>query len=208
MKALLPQSDPWQADHEGMLPLHHAAQYSHDALSVLLSSALISEGGQQRYCQEGGVAWVDVADFEGRTPLMWAATTGNATCMRLLLDRGADMGLSCKSGRMSLHMACLAGHSAAACMLLAAGALLGASVDKAGRTPLHLAAQKGHESLIHLLLQQQQDGPAEMLSQQDWYSGATPLHLAAEAGRSGAVAALLQGGSNPAVPDKYVHMYG
>ncbi|GLC40604.1 hypothetical protein PLESTM_001092100 [Pleodorina starrii] len=116
-----------------------------------------------------------------------------------LLQAGATMGFTDKSGMTALHMACYYCHADAARLLLAAQPLAAASSDREGRTPLWVAAQRGHTELAEGLL-----GLPEGAGQVDVANtaGVTPLRVAAAQGHSGVVGALLRAGANVDAADR------
>ena len=84
----------------------------------------------------------------GWAPLHWLACVGYAHGARLLLRRGADVGLRAarrlqplgkRVGETALHLAARAGHRQTCAVLIAAGAPL-AQYDDTGLLPLHVAA--------------------------------------------------------------------
>jgi ankyrin repeat protein len=96
-------------------------------------------------------AEVDAADAHGRTSLHWASLKGHASVVRLLLDRGADVGArTTPLGDTPLHWASGWGHESVVRLLLDGGADVGARTT--GRlTPLHWASIGGHESIVRML---------------------------------------------------------
>jgi hypothetical protein len=74
---------------------------------------------------------------EGLSPLMHAARAGDACCMELLLQRGADVEQADPMGRTALHHAALRDSGACAEALMARGASAEA-VDAHGKTPLEV----------------------------------------------------------------------
>lgn len=81
-------------------------------------------------------------DATGRTPLSWAAQTGNLELVRRLLSLGADPNRSDYSGKSSLHWALATSVDECLQVLLEAKAKVDA-IDMLGRTPLCLAVQAG-----------------------------------------------------------------
>lgn len=113
-----------------------------------------------------------------------AAAAAAAHAPRTDVNKGDDY------GHTALHEAALAGHAAAAEVLLAAGA----QVDNAvcGATPLHRAAALGRGAVVTLLLRAGADVTARDRSTGDLR---TPLSKAAAAGHADVVRDLLAAGS-------------
>ncbi|VVD01605.1 unnamed protein product, partial [Leptidea sinapis] len=121
------------------------------------------------------------------TPLHVAASLGSASCVKLLLDGGADVRASMGAGRATaLHLAAVDGHAECARLLLDHGAAIDGpnsrgqtalhlAQDMDGRTPLHGAIVWGARAcdVARLLLSAGADpnGPDHF--------GYTPLHIAA-----------------------------
>jgi ankyrin repeat protein len=130
-----------------------------------------------------------------RTPLFWAARSGDATLVKLLLEQGAEVNLYAapysepgnvvagpsiwdrnstgKTGETPLHLAAGEGHVEASRLLLDQGADVNAG-DESGRTPLQLACEKHHAKVVELLLKR----GAAVMRRDRW--GNTPLHAASE----------------------------
>lgn len=72
------------------------------------------------------------------TPLHVAASLGSASCMKLLLDAGADVRAAFGPGRATaLHLAAVDGHAECASLLLEHGAHIDWPNSR-GQTSLHL----------------------------------------------------------------------
>lgn len=109
----------------------------------------------------------NVWDYLGRTPLTWAAASGNETVTRLLLARGADPNSATKENFTPLFYAAAYGHVAVVRLLIDGGAnvnfvngsneigsIIGGSVfydspifskSKTNETPIFFAAKGGGE---------------------------------------------------------------
>lgn len=85
-------------------------------------------------------------DLSGSTPLMVAATFGQAEIARLLISEGADLDARNNSGGTALHVACFFSQPAIVELLLNAGADLHA-VNSRGFTPLDVASIEFDEEL-------------------------------------------------------------
>ena len=97
IRLLLPVSDTWGKDEDGITPLMHAARYGHDACLELLlpvSDALAK-------CKYG------------MTALMYAACDGSEACVRVLLSK-SDALAKDKDGRTANFWAKKEGHESLA----------------------------------------------------------------------------------------------
>lgn len=120
------------ADHDGYLPLHHAAEFgSEAAVSQLLAAHPAAAG---------------VADRNGMLPLHLAAQSEReAAVRRLLAAHPAAALVQDSQGRTPLHHAVMHTHTympysvSAAVMLLAAHPAAALAQDGEGRTPLQVA---------------------------------------------------------------------
>ena len=87
---------------------------------------------------KSGVA-VDAIDPErGGTPLQWAAVSGQAEAIELLIRRGADVNAVGRDGGTALHAAAFLGHEKAVEVLIQSGANLNVA-NKDGSKPLDTA---------------------------------------------------------------------
>ncbi|XP_033121907.1 uncharacterized protein LOC117120918 [Anneissia japonica] len=89
---------------------------------------------------------------DGATALYWAACSGHASVISVLLDAAADVNVTVKWGSTALHAAADRGHTE--CMKL----LLEHNADpniqnQNGDAPLHLAAYRGYEKACLILLE-------------------------------------------------------
>ncbi len=81
-----------------------------------------------------GVAVNDVDPGRGGTPLLWAAVTGQAVAIELLISRSADLNAVDRDGGTALHAAAFLGHVNAVDVLVRNGASLNIA-NKRGTTP-------------------------------------------------------------------------
>ena len=97
-RVLVPPRYPGDAN---VNPLH-AAAYEADVGS--LAALLVEEAVR---CGPGAMpaAALEALDFQGYTPLMRAASNGDASCAALLIAVGADPNHAASSGRTALHYA-------------------------------------------------------------------------------------------------------
>ena len=101
-------------------------------------------------------ATVDTQDNSRKTPLHWAAHSGNETAIKDLLKKGANSGARDDYGRIALHLAAVAGRHVAVGELLNYRMDDRESVDRDGRTPLHSAAMSGNGEVVKLLIRGKQ----------------------------------------------------
>jgi uncharacterized protein len=118
-----------------------------------------------RYLVDRG-AVIDYTGMEEGSPLMLAAFMGQVELLRLFLAAGANVNLAMPiGGETALHMAAVANKSAAAKLLLDAGAdpnlhakrgvesnMFDGHVRLWSETPLHFAAAYGDEEMIQAML--------------------------------------------------------
>lgn len=142
----------------------------------------------------------NVWDYLGRTPLTWAAGSGNERVVKLLLHRGSNPNSVTKEGFTPLFYASAYGHVTVVRLLIDAGANVKFE-NKSHETPIFFAAKGGcevrlghrllfkmgdHASVIKLLL----DAGADLEQKNDLH--VTPLCAAAENGNEKAVQLLLE----------------
>jgi len=116
-------------------------------------------------------ASVDAKDYDGWTPLHYAAYYVNADVTRVLLEAGASVDLKDSTGWTPLHLAAFRGHADLAKTLIGAGANVDARTNLKN-TPLHIVADNGHPDIAKLLLKAGANFNAEN------HLGYTPLHTA------------------------------
>ena len=114
-----------------------AAEGSEESIQLLLNQAGIE---------------LDTPDQSGQTPLLRAADAGHTKCIRMLLDKGANVKHVDNEGRTALSLAAIKGHKVVAKLLLKNDAEINAQ-DKKGNTPLALAAEKNHDAVVRFLLE-------------------------------------------------------
>jgi len=108
-------------------------------------------------------------NFQGRTPLMWAALAGDRATVQLLLDRGAEVNAKEElNGLTALLMAAggEGGHADVVGTLLAKGADPTAT-DAEGNTALAWALRQGATPVARLLEKRGAGGPARKAVPQD-----------------------------------------
>lgn len=165
-------------------PLEHALAEGDQHLA----STLLSAGA------DGGSGW---KGCDGRSLLDAAAEGGNSKSVSTLLEAGSLADLNVVSGserRSPLHRAIAGGHTAAARLLLLAGADV-SLLDSRKRGALHYAVQGGHGVLAgDVIIAGAEVNAADK-------HGETPLHLSAAAGDNHSVYALLHRGARVGAVD-------
>lgn len=171
-------------------------EHGGDGLTQLHVAAKLGLESYARELLEMGNTDVDVRDEVGRTPLWWAASSGHAGVVRLLVQAGAnpDQDDNC-DGLKPLHKAASANHAEVIRVLLEAGVnpmtarikdnpsrRCGNSPSSAGETPLMYACTYGHLEAVDTFL--------AFLSDLNLVQRA--LRWAAKAGRSAIVRRILR----------------
>jgi uncharacterized protein len=145
-------------------------------------------------------AEIDYTGMREGSPLMLAAYMGQLDLLRLFLEAEANVNLAMpNTGETALHMAAVTGRTAAARMLLDAGAdpnrhagsgvatdLFEGNVKLWGETPLHYAAAYGDEEMIEAMLSAGADRAAPNTH------GETPLEYAGRHRRPRSIRDLLK----------------
>ena len=104
---------------------------------------LLFEGGA---VQEG----LNASYGEGKTALQWAASHGDISLAKLLLNRGADINWIGQYFHTALHYATISDKPDMVKWLLENGAEINTNSD--GRSPLHIAAVRGNLQIVKHLL--------------------------------------------------------
>jgi ankyrin repeat protein/nucleoside phosphorylase len=105
------------------------------------------------------------------TPLSWAAKRGRCAEVKLLIEHGANIEPTDRSGQTPLSLASLYGHEALVKLLIDNGSNT-ESRDSSGLTPLSWAIRQGHETVVKLLAEHGADLESRSLF------GQTPLFWA------------------------------
>jgi CheY-like chemotaxis protein len=94
---------------------------------------------------------INQRDSMGLTPLMVFARIGALDDVKKLLDKKADLNLSCRLGKTALHYAAIGGHIDVAELLISRGARTSAR-DTENRDPLADAVEAGLSDMAQFLL--------------------------------------------------------
>jgi ankyrin repeat protein len=167
---------------------------THPCRSLSEASRYNNERFVQKFISEGGDP--NVADIfgSGWTPLQWVSHCGYDTCLKILIDAGANLNVTDEFGRTPLHWAVGSQHSDCVQTLVGAGADPNIADDR-GETPLHYAAS-GDDACIQTLVE---SGANPNITE---IRGRTPLHTATYYDREKCIQKLIDVGATPDVPDK------
>jgi uncharacterized protein len=136
-----------------------------------------------------GLAILLIGAADARPPLVEAAKTANATTLRALLQKGADVNSAEPDGTTALHWASYRDDGDSADLLIRAGAKVDAANDL-GATPLWTASLNGSEPMVRRLLAAGANPNAALLA------GETPVMVAARAGKPAVIELLVAKGAN------------
>ncbi len=135
--ALCAGADVHAADSEDRNGVWLAASYGHsDSLNVLLAAGCSANMCWKRY---------------NVSPVYIASCNGQATCLKLLLEAGADFNKRNNGGCSPAWTAASYGHSDCLALLIEARADFN-QCDNAGRSPLYMAADGGRLACLKQLL--------------------------------------------------------
>ncbi|KAK7945506.1 hypothetical protein WMY93_001234 [Mugilogobius chulae] len=140
-----------------------------------VSMVIEPRGGDMRWVAEGDGLWSLTYEQELTTPLHITASRGFSECLRLLLQRGADVDLA-PGGTTALHDACEECQPECTKLLLLHGANANA-VSEEGLMPLHFCTQPESLECAKYLLQYGAAINGRTVDEDD-----TPLHTAARNG--------------------------
>lgn len=174
------ENDPFSQHSPEMDPILEYLRNAKATCSVQVSTQAIASNDFD----------VDSKNDASRTPLSFAAETGDFAAVRLLLEKGAQLEIADQDGLTPLLWAADNGHVAIVLLLLDKGARIEATDQIYGRTPLSWAASKGHQAVVKLLLDRDADVDAADNSRR------TPLSWAASRGHEATVRLLMQYGAD------------
>ena len=138
---------------------------------------------------------VNMADTDGKTALMKAATIGNWECVELLIKTVADVNITDRSGETALMKAATIGSLECAELLMEAGADVNIT-DRSGETALMKAATIGSLECVKLLIEA---GADVNITDR---SGETALMKAATIGSLECVELLIKTGADVKITDR------
>ncbi|XP_033647610.1 serine/threonine-protein phosphatase 6 regulatory ankyrin repeat subunit B-like isoform X1 [Asterias rubens] len=137
---------------------------------------------------------LDISDDDGVTPLMIAGRKGSYQIVEMLIDLGASLEATDKSGKTAMHHTIEHHHNDCVKMLIEADPSLAALTDSEGRNALHLATIDGDIELIQLVL------PHVDINAMD-NEQHSAIHWATVCGLYNCISLLIESGCTPATPD-------
>ncbi|KAJ8960311.1 hypothetical protein NQ318_004037 [Aromia moschata] len=159
-----------------------------DKSTVLLLSSCLGKTNVLNAILNEGVS-VNCTDNSGRSALHLAAYAGRHDCLKLLVERGADVNVWDERKQVTpLHCAAATGHLSCLRLLVKHGADVNAGL-KNNRSPLHYAVQSLAVDCVRELLENNASPNTPQVFSE------TPLHVAAGLGNSKALRLLLEYGA-------------
>ncbi|KAF8391365.1 hypothetical protein HHK36_023669 [Tetracentron sinense] len=147
----------------GQTPMHAAVARGHkDMLQVLLYEKK---------------ELIRVADYDGRTPLHYAASLGNYLngVIRILITDAFCAYQEDKDGLLPIHLAAIKGHNDIVECMLKVCPDLREVLNGEDQNVLHVAAKSGKQKVVKSILKMPE---LSMLINETYNKGNTPLHLA------------------------------
>ena len=128
-----------------------ATQVSHDGWTALhLAAFFDSEPAVRLLLNKGAPVSAPSTNAMRNMPIHAAASRRCAGCVKLLIERGANVSAQQHGGWAPLHAAAQNGDMATATLLVDAGADVNVRAENSQR-PLDLALTKGHQSMVEYL---------------------------------------------------------
>lgn len=119
---------------------------------LMIARRLCNKEAVVRLLLDTGKVDINSRDKRGRSPLSWAAGSGDGVMVKLLVDTGrADVDARDIDEKTPLLWAAIDGHEAVVKLLVATGKVDVDARDKSGRTPLLWATIGGHDAVARLL---------------------------------------------------------
>lgn len=157
----------------------------HEVVLSILPVSLAKTLEEQKYREQ-----INARDYKGRTPLHWAATRGDESTVKLLLDNGAQLNVQDEGKATPLILAASSGSVRTLELLLLAGANVHLTDIRGGHALHYVSRHQKEISPVKLLLQA--GAPINCRNNQ----GQTPFIGAAIKNRYEVGAYLLQNGAD------------
>ncbi|CAN0878707.1 Poly [ADP-ribose] polymerase tankyrase-1 [Linum grandiflorum] len=129
-----------------------------DPLRPILAAARSGDAEALAQTLDDNDGSIDEPLEDGDTALHLACLYGYLSCVRILLERGANIEVKDEDGAIPLHDACAGGYTEIVQLLLnhandadAVKRML-ETIDDEGDTPLHHASRGEHAAIVNLLL--------------------------------------------------------
>jgi len=142
---------------EGRIALEYAIEDQQEAVATFLRAATMryvcenDKADELRYLVFLGCGVSDSLDENEATPLHMAATMGNTETCKALIELGADVNITQRSGASPLHFACQKGHPDVVRLLVTSKADIDMASFRGGITPLMMAARFGQLEAAQML---------------------------------------------------------
>jgi ankyrin repeat protein len=133
---------------------------------------------------------IDARDKDDRTPLIWAASSGNLEALMTLITAKSDVSLQDKDGLTALHCAASRGFLECLEALITFGGAVVDAPDSNGCSPLFYAVTLGHADCVQFLLSNE-----AFVNQQD-RRGRTAAHCGSTKGQLETIKILYNKGGN------------
>lgn len=123
--------------------------YNHNGMSVLHMEPILSDLGKIKLLKDNGMD-LNIKDIiSGRTPLHYAAISGNLEAMQQLIKLGANLNVACHNANTALHYACDSNQEGAVNILLDSGADISLR-NRDNKTAQEIAVDKNITDIISL----------------------------------------------------------